>query len=107
MEESKNVTFYMITEDQISEMIERSFKKLIEREENKTLSRKVCSKSAAARELGVHRVTIYNMIADGRLKTTSDGKQIVVSSLIEYKSGKKNEEKCAVKVNKRGHKVYV
>lgn len=107
MEKSRINEVYMITEEQISEMIERSFKKLIEREENPTLSRKVCSKSAAARELGVHRVTIYNMIADGRLKTTSDGKQILVSSLIEYEYGKKNEDKCTAKVNKRGHKVYV
>lgn len=107
MDESKNVTFYMITEEQINQMIERAFERFVSKSGDPFAEKTICSKSEAARRLGKHRASIYNMIADGRLKTTPDGKEILVSSVIEYEIGKTNEDEKSVKINKRGHKVYV
>lgn len=43
------------------------------------------SKSEAARMLGVTRSTVYNMVKDGRLKNTQDGRRIDDESVREYK----------------------
>lgn len=42
------------------------------------------SKAEAARMLGFSRASIYHMIEDGRLKTSSDGKRVDVDSINAY-----------------------
>lgn len=42
------------------------------------------SKSEAARMLGVTRSTVYNMVKDGRIKYTQDGRRIDVDSVKAY-----------------------
>ena len=52
----------------------------------------------------VNRLTIYNMIKDGRLKTNSSGK-VLVQSIVDYEGVRNQSERA--KFNKRGNKVYV
>lgn len=96
---------YMLTSDQIDQIAQRMCDMIEERKNKSQIEsiyrKKTCSKSEAARHMKASRATIYNMIADGRLKANSSGK-ILVQSIIEYEGLNQN-----VKLNKRGNKVYV
>ena len=99
---------YVVTSEQINQIAQQVFDMIEKRMNNsevETLYRKrTCGKSEAARHLKVHRLTIYNMIKDGRLKANSSGK-VLVQSIIDYENGLGQGEKA--KVNKRGNKTYV
>lgn len=51
----------------------------------------VVNKSVAARMLGVTRCTIYNMIKDGRIDATPDGKDVIVRSVARYIDAKRRD----------------
>ena len=106
MEESENIRLYLITEDQINQMIEKAIERYANKDGPFFTDQTICSKSDAAKRLGKHRASIHNMIADGRLKASADGKGVLISSIIEYESGKKNQN-CQAAISKRGKKVYV
>ena len=106
MEPIRNEVFYMVTGEQLKQFanqIVAAFSDTQKRTDPIFL-KKACSKSEAARYLGKNRVTIYNMIKDGRLKTSVDGK-ITVDSIYDYENGVTEKKECAT--NKRGRKVYV
>ena len=95
---------YTITNEQIDQIVDRLFRRAMDARSDDLPE--TCTKSAAARDLGVNRVTVYNMIADGRLKSTADGKRVITQSVIEYKLGITDvDKKC--KKNRKGHKQYV
>ena len=94
---------YMITQEQIVQIIRGVMEAV---KEEKKLSKKLgetCTKEDAARAIGVTRCTIYNMIADGRLKTNADGKRVLTQSVYDYLEKIKRGEA----ITRRGRKRYV
>lgn len=59
------------------------------------------NKTEAARLLGVTRATVYAMLADGRIKGTSNGKNVLTRSVVEYLCGP-NGRKTRKKVKDDG-----
>lgn len=96
----------MITGDHIDQIVDRLYKKILEARNDPRKYGESCNKNEAAEILGVTRCTVYNMLKDGRIKSTSDGKRIVTSSVVAYKEGMdKNPE--AFKAGRRRRKTYV
>lgn len=94
---------YMITADHIDQIAEKLYEKILEARKNPSNFGETCNKNEAAQILGVTRCTVYNMVKDGRIKTTADGKRIVTSSVVSYME--KNPE--SFKSGRRGRKKYV
>lgn len=94
---------YMITQEQIVQIIRGVMEAV--KEEKKLPKRlgETCTKEDAAREIGVSRCTIYNMIADGRLETTADGKRVMTQSIYDYLE----KIKLGEAVTRKGRKRYV
>ena len=65
-----------------------------------------CNKNDAAKLLGVTRCTIYNMIKDGRIRATSDGRRVVTQSIDEYKNMIEKDHN-SLKKQRRGQRSYV
>lgn len=105
-ESIRNEAVYTLTGDQLKQFAHHILAEFIESEEktDAIFFKKTCGKSEAARYLKVNRLTIYNMIKDGRLKTNSSGK-VLVQSIIDYEGARNQNERA--KLNKRGNKVYV
>ena len=105
-ESIRNDGVYMLTGDQLKQFAHHVLAEFIENDEktDAIFFKKTCSKSEAARYMKVNRLTIYNMIKDGRLKTNSNGK-VLVQSIIDYEGVRKQNERA--KLNKRGNNVYV
>lgn len=107
MEPIRNEVYYMITGEQLKQLANHILDAYVESQKSidPIFLKKTCSKSEAARHLGKNRVTIYNMINDGRLKASVDGK-VITSSIFDYENGSTSDEKGFV-TNKRGNRVYV
>lgn len=107
MEPIKNEMFYMVTGEQLKQFANQLLAAFIDSQKktDPIFLKKTCSKSEAARYLKKNRVTIYNMINDGRLKASVDGK-VITSSIFDYENGSTSDEKGFV-TNKRGNRVYV
>ena len=101
---SESAVAYTLTNEQIDQIVDRLFKRVLDARSEDLPG--TCTKSAAARHLGVTRVTVYNMIADGRLKSTADGKRVITQSVIEYELGITDVDKKDKK-SRKGHKQYV
>lgn len=97
----------MISDEQIDRFTSSLLEKMIAAKNDPTLGLQTCSKTDAAKRLGVNRATIYNMVADGRLRSTHDGKKILVKSLIEYERGEEQSIARVVQTNRIGNKKYV
>lgn len=99
--------FYMITGEQLKQFANHILDMYVESQKSidPIFLKNTCSKSEAARHLKKNRVTIYNMINDGRLKASADGK-VIVDSIRDYENGLVSDEKTFA-TNKRGNRVYV
>lgn len=106
MEPIRNEVFYMVTGEQLKQFANQLLEAYIGGQEktDPIFLKKTCSKSEAARYLKKNRVTIYNMINDGRLKASSDGK-VITSSIYDYENGIEDENGFVT--NKRGNREYV
>lgn len=92
---------YLITDEQINEIVDRIFMRFVQSKSEG--GAETCNKTDAADRLGVNRATIYNMIKDGRLKATADGRRILTQSIIDYETGLQGGNKR----NRRGRHQYV
>ena len=97
-------TLYTLTESQLEAIADLVVSKMIARQTNSELKSATCNKVEAARFLGVTRLTIYNMVDDGRIKATADGRRIVTQSLVDYRDGVQSGR---IKTSNRGKKKYV
>ena len=106
-ESIRNEGIYILTGDQLKQFANQILTAYIESQKamDPIFLNETCSKSDAARHLKKNRVTIYNMIKDGRLKASSNG-DVIVSSILDYKN-RLVEDKKVFETNKRGKKVYV
>lgn len=97
---------YMVTGEQLKQFANQIVAEYIgsQKKTDQIFLKKTCSKSEAARYLKKNRVTIYNMINDGRLKTSSDGR-VITSSIYDYENGIDDENGFVT--NKRGNREYV
>lgn len=87
MAKSKIDAVYMITQEQIEEIVEKTVEACIGKMSDNMrfgISTLTCDKQEASEKLGVTRATVYKMIEDGRLRATSDGKRVVTESVFEY-----------------------
>lgn len=88
MAEARDEKLFFLTESQMKQMMDQF--RIILREElyGKSSSVEylgdVCTKEEASKALRVTRTTIYAMISDGRLDTTSDGRRVTTSSIKRY-----------------------
>lgn len=96
----------LITDDQIDKIVDRLYQKIIEARNTPSEIGETCNKNDAAKLLGVTRCTVYNMIKDGRLRSTSDGRRVVTESIDEYKN-KVEKEPDSFKRYRKGRKSYV
>lgn len=101
-----NTKFYMITDQQIEQIADLLLEKVIAAGNDPLMGVRTCSKTAAAERLGVNRATVYNMIADGRLRSTADGKKVLVESLVAYENGEAKRID-SIGNGRRGKKQYV
>lgn len=108
MAEARSGRVFIITDEQLKQLV-GSIKAIVHEEisNNKNSLEDLgctCTKDKAAEKLSVSRCTIYAMIRDGRLRATSDGRRVVVSSIHDYlEMQKQNQEKRS----KKGKKSYV
>lgn len=95
-----------MTDEDINEIVNRVCQGVAELQRNMRSEERgeTCDKTQAAVLLGVTRCTVYNMIKDGRIQTTSDGRRVVTQSIDEYK---KTVVKDPFKKQRRGRKSYV
>ena len=106
-ESIRNEGIYMLTGDQLKQFANQILDAYVESQKmmDPIFLKNTCSKSEAARYLQKNRVTIYNMIKDGRLKAASNG-DVIVGSIRDYEN-KLISDKKGFSTNKRGNKVYV
>ena len=96
----------MITDDQIDQIVDRLYQRVLEARRTPNEIGETCNKNDAAKLLGVTRCTVYNMIKDGRIRTTSDGRRVVTQSIDEYKN-KVEKDPNSFKKQRRGRRSYV
>lgn len=96
----------MITDDQIDKIVDRLYQKIMEARNTPSEIGETCNKNDAAKLLGVTRCTVYNMIKDGRLRVTTDGRRVVTQSIDEYKN-MNEKDPDGIKKQRRGRKSYV
>lgn len=96
----------MITDDQIDKIADILYQKILEARRTPSEIGETCNKNDAAKLLGVTRCTVYNMIKDGRIRTTSDGRRVVTQSIDEYKKTVKKDPN-SFKKQRRGRRSYV
>lgn len=96
----------MITDDQIDKIVDRLYQKIMDARRTTSEFGETCNKKDAAKLLGVTRCTVYNMIKDGRIRATSDGRRVVTESIDEYKN-KIEKESDSCKRDRKGRKSYV
>lgn len=97
-----------MTDEDINEIVNRVCQGVAELQRNMRSEERgeTCDKTRAADLLGVTRCTVYNMIKDGRIRATSDGRRVVTESIDEYKN-KVEKESDSFKRYKKGRKSYV
>ena len=96
----------LITDDQIDKIVDRLYRKIMEARNTPSEIGETCNKNDAAKLLGVTRCTVYNMIKDGRIRATSDGRRVVTQSIDEYKNMIEKDHN-SFKKQRRGQKSYV
>lgn len=96
----------MITDDHIDKIVDRLYQKIMEARNTPSEIGETCNKNKAAELLGVTRCTVYNMIKDGRLRVTTDGRRVVTQSIDEYKN-MNEKDPDGIKKQRRGRKSYV
>lgn len=96
----------MITDDQIDKIVDRLYQKIMEARNTPSEIGETCNKNDAAKLLGVTRCTVYNMIKDGRIRATSDGRRVVTQSIDEYKNMIEKDHN-SLKKQRRGQRSYV
>ena len=106
MAEVMDGKIYMITDDQIDKIADILYQKILEARRTPSEIGETCNKNDAAKLLGVTRCTVYNMIKDGRIRTTSDGRRVVTQSIDEYKNTVEKDPN-SFKKKRRGRKSYV
>ena len=99
---------YLMTDEDINEIVNRVCQGVAELQRNVSSEERgeTCNKNDAAKLLGVTRCTVYNMIKDGRIRSTSDGRRVVTESIDEYKN-KVKKEPDSFKRSRKGRKSYV
>ena len=96
----------LITDDQIDKIVDRLYQKIMEARNTPGEIGETCNKNDAAKLLGVTRCTVYNMIKDGRIRATSDGRRVVTQSIDEYKNMIEKDHNSSKK-QRRGQRSYV
>lgn len=96
----------MITDDQIDQIVDRLYQRVLEARRTPSEIGETCNKNDAAKLLGVTRCTVYNMIKDGRIRAASDGRRVVTESIDEYKN-KVKKEPDSFKRDRKGRNSYV
>lgn len=96
----------MITDAQIDKIADIIYQKILEARRTPNEIGETCNKNDAAKLLGVTRCTVYNMIKDGRIRTTSDGRRVVTQSIDEYKNTIEKDPN-SLKKQRRGRRSYV
>ena len=96
----------MITDDHIDKIVDRLYQKIMEARNTPSEIGETCNKNDAAKLLGVTRCTVYNMIKDGRLRVTTDGRRVVTQSIDAYKN-MSEKDPDGIKKQRRGRKSYV
>lgn len=97
-----------MTDEDINEIVNRVCQGIAELQRNMRSEERgeTCDKTRAADLLGVTRCTVYNMIKDGRIRTTSDGRRVVTQSIDEYKKTVEKDPN-SFKKQRRGRRSYV
>jgi len=73
-----------LSPEELKQMMKDSFKEAIQEQSQKDISKLTYSISSTAKSLKRHHDTVKKLICDGKLKTTTDGKRVLASSLETY-----------------------